>query len=282
MALGLQCASASILARLRPIRFLLIFNDLRIDTLWKLDALSGNYEVRYIALYLMPKYTQSDMTGRSLVPVDRSIVKPEDSLAFLNRPPNQLGLCLDASGSMESLVSSVVAGYNQLLADNPESNVTVATFGSNVRFLERNSPAGALLPMTEGQYDLYGSTALLDGFGDIIGEVAKVYDPPSKLNKPKVLIALLTDGMENASHRYQLEDLRHTVAYRRITCSWQFLYLTSSDTGYGLRLGIPATHIASFEDPESLASLLERVKKAVGAYYLGDRHFARFLLKEKN
>ncbi len=30
--------------RLKGMSFLLIFNDLRIDTLWNLDALSGNYK----------------------------------------------------------------------------------------------------------------------------------------------------------------------------------------------------------------------------------------------
>jgi hypothetical protein len=222
----------------------------------------------------MPKYIQTD--------TETALAKRADALAFMNRPPNQLGLCLDASASMEGLVGAVVQGSNQLVAGNPQSNVTRVMFGTRVSVAVRNSPAEALLPMTEADYPFLGGTALLDGMGAVIEEVAKVYDPPSKMNKPRVIIALLTDGMENASHRFNLEDIRQTVAYRRISCSWQFLYLTSADTGYGLRLGIPSTHIASFEDPASLSSLLERVKAAVGAFYLGDRNFARFLLKEKN
>ena len=222
----------------------------------------------------MPKYIQTD--------TETALAKRADALAFLNRPPNQLGLCLDASASMEGLVGAVIRGSNQLVADNPQSNVTRVMFGTGVSVAVRNSPADALLPMTEGEYVTSGGTALLDGLGDTIAEIAKVYDPPSKMNKPRVIIALLTDGMENASHRFKLEDIRQTVAYRRISCDWQFIYLTSADTGYGLRLGIQPTHIASFDDPVSLARLLERLKMAVGAFYLGDRNFARFLLKEKN
>jgi hypothetical protein len=210
------------------------------------------------------------------------LAKRADALAFMNRPPNQLGLALDASASMEGLVGAVVQGSNQLVAGNPQSNVTRVMFSSKTSIAVRNSPADALLPMTEEEYQVGGGTALLDGMGAVIEEVAKVYDPPSKMNKPRVIIALLTDGMENASHRFNLEDIRQTVAYRRISCNWQFIYLTSADTGYGLRLGIQPTHIASFDNPVSLARLLERLKAAVGAFYLGDRNFARFLLKEKN
>ena len=231
----------------------------------------------------MPKYTSQPQT---LATVEQAAAIRERQLAVKEgavvRPPQQLGLCLDVSGSMTNLVPAVVAGHNQLLAAFPETAVTRVMFGSNVVIPVRNSPAGALLPLTEVEYELSGSTALLDGFGDIMKEVGAVYDPPSKLNKPAVLIALLTDGFENASHRYRLEDIRHTVAYRRITCNWQFVYLTSSDTAYGLKLGIPQTHIASFNDPADLAMLLERLRRAVGAFYLGDRNFARFLLKEKN
>lgn len=233
----------------------------------------------------MPKYISQEGAGRTLATVHQQLTEREAArlAQSLPRLPNQLGLCLDVSGSMTPLVSTVVAGYNQFLTAMPDAQVTRVMFGGHVSVPVRQRLAAELLPMTEGEYELQGSTALLDGFGAIIHEVGAVYDPPSKLNKPSVLIALLTDGFENASHRYTLEDIRQTVAYRRITCGWQFIYLTSSDRSYGLRLGIQPSNIAEFSnDPADLASLLERVRSAANAFYLGDRNFARFLLKEKN
>ena len=235
----------------------------------------------------MPKYSsqpQSLSTVEQAAAIrERQLAVKEGGAVAVIRPPQQLGLCLDVSGSMTPLVPAVVSGHNQLLAAFPECAVTRVHFGSTISIPVRQRPAGELLPMTEADYELQGQTALLDGFGDIIKEVGAVYDPPSKLNKPAVLIALLTDGFENASHRYRLDDVRLSVGYRRVTCNWQFIYLTAAGgTDYGLRLGIPHTHIASFRDPHSLELLLERLKKAIGAFYLGDRHFARFLLKEKN
>jgi hypothetical protein len=232
----------------------------------------------------MPKFTPKSESRLSTVQqaldarAAAGLVAAESSILRL---PDHLGLCLDISGSMAPLVPSVVKAYNSLLTAFPGSNITRVMFGSNVAVPVRNSPAGALLPMTQGEYELSGQTSLLDGFGDCIKEVGAVYDPPPRLAKPRVLIALLTDGAENASHRFTADDIRLMVGYRRVTCNWQFIYLCADGTDYGLRLGIPATHIASFNDPDSLERLLERLQAAINAYTLGDRNFIRFL-KEKN
>lgn len=225
----------------------------------------------------MPKYTPNP-EGRPLSPAGRQLAVPSQV-----RPPFQLGLCLDVSDSMLHLVSSVVTGYNQLVTSMPDSEITVNFFGSNVHFLHRSVPASQVEVMLDRDYELAGATSLLDGFGDIIQAVARVYDPPSRMNKPPVLIALLTDGAENHSTRFDVEMIRQLVTYRRISCGWQFVYLGAGSKHYGLKLGIPSANIAEFStNPEDLALLLQRLKSAVGAYYLGDKNFARYLLKERN
>ena len=233
----------------------------------------------------MPKFTPKSESRLSTVQqaLDAQAVTGALLAANANvlRLPDHLGLCLDVSRSMQPLVPVVVSAYNSLLAAFPQSSITQVRFGSQVSIPVRNSPSGALLPMTQGEYELSGQTSLLDGFGDCIKEVSAVYDPPPRLAKPRVLIALLTDGAENASHRFTADDIRLMVGYRRVTCNWQFIYLCAGGTDYGLRLGIPATHIASFNDPDSLERLLERLQAAINAYTLGDRNFIRFL-KEKN
>lgn len=252
---------------------------------WLCDAYSAIRRDFYLfVMQCMPKYHQSEKTS---LPSASQALAVSNSASLLasaaaKRPPAQLGFCLDISSSMVPLVSSVVAGYNAILASLPQSQVTRVMFGSQISIPVRNSLADALSPMTEGEYELYGSTRLLDGIGAIISAIGSVSDPLPRLSKPAVLIAILTDGMENQSHQYSLEDIRQMVAYRRITCNWQFVFLSSADTSYALRLGIQPSNIVSFDSPADLAALLERLKTAANAFYLGDRNFARYLLKGRN
>lgn len=129
---------------------------------------------------------------------------------------------------------------------------------------------------------LDGTTALLDGIGLMLAEIGNRFDELAL--KPRVLIVILTDGMENSSKEFLVRTIAEAIHRRRTVNHWEFLFFTQGQAGadYAIRLNIPKSHIIQFDaDPESVKLLLGRLSKAVGAYQLGDRNFARLLLEDK-
>ena len=48
---------------------------------------------------------------------------------------------------------------------------------------------------------------------------------PEEKRPGKVIFAILTDGLENASRRYSLEDVSKKISKRRNKDGWEFLFL---------------------------------------------------------
>lgn len=229
----------------------------------------------------MPTYKQNEQThlpAKVITPKQ----KPLTRIPLFG--PMELGIVLDASYSMAGLKNAVITGFNSLVREQkPSARFNLNLFASRVRFLHRNEPIKNLIPLTGQNYRLDGSTALLDGIGLMIGEIGNRFD--QVVLKPRVLVAILTDGMENASQEFVLSQVADLIKRRRTMNRWEFLFLTQGDAGfdYAIRgLGIPRSHIVQFDgDPADIKLLLNRLSKAVNAYQLGDSNFARLLLEDK-
>jgi hypothetical protein len=109
-----------------------------------------------------------------------------------------------------------------------------------------------------GDYKPDGGTALLDGIGAMIDSIAgKVANAP----QTPVVIAVVSDGHENSSHKYKLPQILDMITNRRFSCGWQFLFLSCNEVAskYALSLGIPKNCITISE-----ATQLESMKPWTG------------------
>jgi hypothetical protein len=194
----------------------------------------------------------------------------------------ELGLCLDKSSSMHPHQAQVIGGYNALVDEQRtlpgQVRTTLVEFGNVGELVYDNIPIGNLPVLNTELYAPAGSTALLDGLGLVMAQIGQRFDTAGQPNKSRVLIAILSDGLENASVKHHLAEIAGEINFRRLEDDWQFVFLAAGEVAaaYALKLTIPKTHIINFlaEDIEQKLLLLSR---AVRQYRLGDRNYLRLM-----
>jgi hypothetical protein len=80
--------------------------------------------------------------------------------------------------------------------------------------------------MTEDEYYVRGSTALLDAVGGAIHHIGNVHKYARKEDVPeKTIFVIMTDGYENASRRYDYDEIRRMITRQKKKYDWEFMFL---------------------------------------------------------
>ena len=191
----------------------------------------------------------------------------------------ELGIVLDQSSSMSTLVTEALAAFNALVDDQRNvkcavgegTALSLALFNDTSRLVYDALPIAEVPPLTPEQYKPSGSTALNDAIGSMIQVVGK-----RARRGTRVLVAILTDGEENVSRQFSKPDILQMVTYRRLTYDWQFVFIGPEEAfSYALSIGIPKSNVVSFAvDGAGLAKVMARLSASVKAFRLGNRHYA--------
>ena len=155
---------------------------------------------------------------------------------------------LDRSGSMADLVDDSIGGFNTFLAAQKElpgeALFTLVLFDHEYLMLSERIPIKKAEELSKATYVPRGRTALLDAIGKTIkfitekrkttGEVVKnrmsVIEVDSNLKEekhPTAVIAILTDGLENASKNYKKEDIKKLIEEKENQEGWKFVFLSA-------------------------------------------------------
>ena len=118
---------------------------------------------------------------------------------------------LDKSGSMNGLEKDTIGGYNKLLEEQKllPGDVTVSTvlFNDAIEVIHDRVSIKEVNAITENEYYVGGVTALYDAVGQSIDHIGKQLFETDENSRPsKVMIVIVTDGMENASREYSHND----------------------------------------------------------------------------
>ena len=189
--------------------------------------------------------------------------------------PPELGFVLDRSGSMASLAAEAIAGFNTLISEqravSPSALFSLSLFDHEDLLLHDAVPIAQVPPLTRDSFVPRGGTALNDAIGAMITRIGK-----RAKRQTRVLVAILTDGMENGSRQYSRDDLLSMITYRRTTYDWQFVFIGPKDAlAYALSIGIPRSNVVAFNaDPAGLRLIMSRLSKSMRAYQLGDCRYA--------
>ena len=183
----------------------------------------------------------------------------------------ELVFILDRSGSMDGLEKDTIGGFNSMLkkqrTESGEAFVTTVLFDNRVEVLHDRMPLAEVPDMTEEDYFVRGSTALLDAVGDTIKHIAKIhkYAPPT--HRPeKTLFVIITDGMENASRRFSYDEVKRLIAHEQEKYGWEFLFLGANIDAAreGARFGIAPERAVTYKcDEEGTALNYEVLSEAV-------------------
>jgi len=148
----------------------------------------------------------------------------------MNRNLTEIVFILDRSGSMSGLESDTIGGYNAMLKrqqeEDGEAIVTTVLFDDEYQLLHDRFNIKWIKPITEKEYYVGGSTALLDAMGKSIQKIINVQKNTSDDQKAdKVLFVITTDGMENASREYSYGRIKKMVEHQKEKYGWEFIFL---------------------------------------------------------
>jgi uncharacterized protein YegL len=183
-----------------------------------------------------------------------------------------IAMVLDRSGSMEEARFDAVSAVNRYLAHvrsdkSMDARLSVVVFDSQgIDTIRDRVPVSACADVALSEYEPRGATPLLDAVGYSVG----IVDCLTRKDERRIM-AIVTDGLENASREYTREQLRVLLDRKQREDGWLILYMGAGHDSFSQasQIGIPTRHTADF----SLNAFGETadVLKAVGSRFLGQR-----------
>ena len=139
-------------------------------------------------------------------------------------------IILDRSGSMERIAEETITGFNKFLSDQRrlpgEMTLTLVQFNQQIEVTLDAQPIGEARPLDGRRYRPNGCTALLDAIGNSIDRTGARLRKMAERDRPsKVVVVILTDGLENASRAYSREQVFGMIRHQREKYSWEFVFL---------------------------------------------------------
>lgn len=137
---------------------------------------------------------------------------------------------LDRSGSMSGLESDTVGGFNAMIEkqkkEEGEALISTVLFDNESKVLHDRVEVQKIERMTEKDYSPGGCTALLDAIGCSIRHIGNIHKYARHEDVPeRTIFVITTDGMENASRYYTVEEVKRMIARQKERYGWEFLFL---------------------------------------------------------
>ena len=148
----------------------------------------------------------------------------------MKKNKTELVFILDKSGSMSGLESDTIGGFNAMLKKQQkqegEATITTVLFDDRYEILHDRLNIQAVRPISEREYFVEGSTALLDAVGKTIQKIVNVQKNSAEEERAeKVMFVIITDGMENASKEYSYRKIKEMIEQQKERWGWEFIFL---------------------------------------------------------
>ena len=171
----------------------------------------------------------------------------------MNERLTEIVFLLDRSGSMAGLENDTIGGFNAFMEKQKKAEgktmITTVLFDDQYEILW-NGVNVSEAKLTDKEYFVRGSTALLDSVGKTILDVSRRLLETSPHEKPgKVIFVITTDGMENSSQEFTYEKVKELIKYFTDIYSWEFIFLGANidATKEAASIGISNDNAYKFE-----------------------------------
>jgi uncharacterized protein YegL len=172
---------------------------------------------------------------------------------------------LDRSGSMQSIASDAIGGFNTFIEEQKKvpgtASVSLVLFDNEYLKIYENKNLNEVETLTAETFIPRGMTALLDAVGRTINTVGERLSQTPEEDRPeKVMVCILTDGLENASTEFTKNKIKEMITHQREKYSWEFAFLGANQDAFAEAgaIGISQVYTASFLSTE------EGTRKAYG------------------
>jgi hypothetical protein len=212
---------------------------------------------------------------------------------------------VDRSGSMTGIANDMIGGYNTFIKNQKETPgecyVSFYQFDDIYEAVFERTKLEEVKDLDRNTYVPRNSTALFDAIGRTVNNYGKyLSDLPEDQRPDRVLVVVITDGENNASREFTVEQVRDMVKHQTEVYSWSFVFLGSNIDAWdaGQSLGVASASTLQFAnskgsvdkafDSLSKSAVMYRCAAAPAAYAFAPEDLAdqdQFLddkLKSKN
>lgn len=182
----------------------------------------------------------------------------------------ELVCIIDRSGSMESIKDDAIGGFNSFLESQRgvpgTASVTLVLFDDRYEVVHENVDLKVIENLTDKTFVPRGMTALLDAVGKTINTIGERLSKTDEDQRPeKVMVCILTDGMENSSKEFSREKIKEMVNHQRDKYKWEFSFLAANQDAFceAGKIGIKEEFTSGFL---ATAKGTRDVLRTMGAY----------------
>jgi hypothetical protein len=206
-------------------------------------------------------------------------------------------LIVDRSGSMANVVPQTISGYNEQVQqirsvqhEFPEQLITIGltTFSGEVSHHYFGVPdVNAELLNTEN-YVPNGSTALFDAIGFAVNQLERQQLQDMERFDVGVVVIILTDGEENASTHYRLDQVKRMIYRLEESGKWTFSFIGASldAVSVGVSMNIKVQNSMHFSKESMKEEVWDKVSSSVRSYASkrrrGDQHIDLYTAYDEN
>ena len=127
--------------------------------------------------------------------------------------------------------------------------VSTVLFSNDSKVIHDRVPLSEVADLTKADYHVGGCTALLDAVGGAIKHISNVHKYIREEDRPKkTLFVITTDGMENASQKYNYSQVKEMIDAKTKQEEWEFIFLGANidASAEAERLGINRKNAARY------------------------------------
>ena len=144
---------------------------------------------------------------------------------------------LDRSGSMRQVAEDSIGGFNTFLEDQKkldgEAKVSVVLFDHEYEVLHDFVDLKDVPTLDSETYVPRGMTALLDAVGRTVDDIGDKLKKMKEKDRPEnVVFVILTDGYENQSVEYKVEQIKNMIDHQQDKYNWSFVFLGANQDAF--------------------------------------------------
>ena len=170
-----------------------------------------------------------------------------------NNNITEMVFILDRSGSMSGLEADTTGGFNSMIAKQKKeagkAYVSTVLFSDTSTVIHDREDISDIPALTDKDYLPQGCTALLDAIGNAIKHIRNIHKYARPEDVPEhTIFVITTDGMENASHKYDYDKVKKMIEKRKEKDGWEFMFIGANIDAVSVaaKVGIGADRAANY------------------------------------